>query len=119
MSASVAFCAAPNPHQRAGGQARRVFAAAGLLGVQRDGGQQQVEADGAAEQGDEAHQQGPGHQRRTGGTGFLRLGVDRRGPPATVPGAAAARLQHVGSAHFACPAGVRKPGEWWGQALFG
>ncbi|MEV7360700.1 iron uptake transporter deferrochelatase/peroxidase subunit [Kitasatospora sp. NPDC091276] len=28
-------------------------------------------------------------------------------------------IQHVGSAHFACPAGVRKPGEWWGQALFG
>ncbi|WP_354643676.1 iron uptake transporter deferrochelatase/peroxidase subunit [Kitasatospora camelliae] len=27
--------------------------------------------------------------------------------------------QHVGSAHFACPPGVRKPGEWWGQALFG
>ncbi|WP_055587554.1 iron uptake transporter deferrochelatase/peroxidase subunit [Streptacidiphilus griseoplanus] len=28
-------------------------------------------------------------------------------------------IQHVGSAHFACPPGVRKPGEWWGQALFG
>ncbi|MER7674453.1 iron uptake transporter deferrochelatase/peroxidase subunit [Kitasatospora sp. NPDC096128] len=28
-------------------------------------------------------------------------------------------IQHVGSAHFACPAGVRKPGEWWGQSLFG
>ncbi|MFI9332482.1 iron uptake transporter deferrochelatase/peroxidase subunit [Kitasatospora sp. NPDC052868] len=28
-------------------------------------------------------------------------------------------IQHVGSAHFACPGGVRKPGEWWGQALFG
>ncbi|WP_377272492.1 iron uptake transporter deferrochelatase/peroxidase subunit [Peterkaempfera sp. SMS 1(5)a] len=28
-------------------------------------------------------------------------------------------IQHVGSAHFACPSGVRKPGEWWGQALFG
>ncbi|MER8187885.1 iron uptake transporter deferrochelatase/peroxidase subunit [Kitasatospora sp. NPDC094015] len=28
-------------------------------------------------------------------------------------------IQHVGSAHFACPPGIRKPGEWWGQALFG
>jgi deferrochelatase/peroxidase EfeB len=28
-------------------------------------------------------------------------------------------IQHVGSAHFACPPGVRKPGEWWGQALLG
>ncbi|KQV04459.1 MULTISPECIES: iron uptake transporter deferrochelatase/peroxidase subunit [unclassified Kitasatospora] len=28
-------------------------------------------------------------------------------------------IQHVGSAHFACPPGVRKPGEWWGQSLFG
>jgi deferrochelatase/peroxidase EfeB len=28
-------------------------------------------------------------------------------------------ITHVGSAHFACPPGVRKPGEWWGQALFG
>ncbi|MFI6444198.1 hypothetical protein [Kitasatospora sp. NPDC050543] len=27
--------------------------------------------------------------------------------------------QHVGSGHVACPASVRKPGEWWGQALFG
>ncbi|WP_431677430.1 iron uptake transporter deferrochelatase/peroxidase subunit [Kitasatospora sp. KL5] len=28
-------------------------------------------------------------------------------------------IVHVGSGHFACPPGVRKPGEWWGQALFG
>ncbi|MFI5529519.1 iron uptake transporter deferrochelatase/peroxidase subunit [Kitasatospora sp. NPDC051853] len=28
-------------------------------------------------------------------------------------------IQHVGSAHFACPPGVRKPGEWWGQSLLG
>jgi deferrochelatase/peroxidase EfeB len=28
-------------------------------------------------------------------------------------------IQHVGSAVFACPPGVRKSGEWWGQALFG
>ncbi|AXI76696.1 iron uptake transporter deferrochelatase/peroxidase subunit [Peterkaempfera bronchialis] len=28
-------------------------------------------------------------------------------------------IQHVGSAHFACPPGVRTSGEWWGQALFG
>ncbi|PBC71257.1 deferrochelatase/peroxidase EfeB [Streptomyces sp. TLI_235] len=28
-------------------------------------------------------------------------------------------ITHVGSGHFACPPGVRKPGEWWGQALFG
>ncbi|MFJ6215991.1 iron uptake transporter deferrochelatase/peroxidase subunit [Streptomyces sp. NPDC092296] len=28
-------------------------------------------------------------------------------------------IQHVGSAHFACPQGVRKSGEWWGQGLFG
>lgn len=28
-------------------------------------------------------------------------------------------IQHVGSAVFACPPGVRKPGEWWGQALLG
>lgn len=28
-------------------------------------------------------------------------------------------IQHVGSAVFACPPGVRRPGEWWGQALFG
>jgi deferrochelatase/peroxidase EfeB len=27
-------------------------------------------------------------------------------------------IQHVGSAVFACPPGVRKSGEWWGQALF-
>ncbi|MFF6958310.1 iron uptake transporter deferrochelatase/peroxidase subunit [Streptomyces sp. NPDC008317] len=28
-------------------------------------------------------------------------------------------IQHVGSAHFACPPGVRKSGEWWGQSLLG
>ncbi|QKW23761.1 deferrochelatase/peroxidase EfeB [Kitasatospora sp. NA04385] len=28
-------------------------------------------------------------------------------------------ITHVASAHFACPPGVRKPGEWWGQSLFG
>ncbi|GAA4876412.1 iron uptake transporter deferrochelatase/peroxidase subunit [Kitasatospora terrestris] len=28
-------------------------------------------------------------------------------------------IEHVGSGHFACPPGIRKPGEWWGQALFG
>ncbi|MGW6919536.1 iron uptake transporter deferrochelatase/peroxidase subunit [Kitasatospora sp. NPDC054939] len=27
--------------------------------------------------------------------------------------------QHVGSGHYACPPGIRKPGEWFGQALFG
>ncbi|MET9617101.1 iron uptake transporter deferrochelatase/peroxidase subunit [Kitasatospora indigofera] len=27
--------------------------------------------------------------------------------------------RHVGSGHYACPPGIRKPGEWFGQALFG
>ncbi|MER8187904.1 iron uptake transporter deferrochelatase/peroxidase subunit [Kitasatospora sp. NPDC094015] len=28
-------------------------------------------------------------------------------------------LQHVASAHFACPPGVRGPDDWWGSTLFG